>query len=388
MRRILYVGRTGIPVSASGIRIYNIAKVLRKIGYDVNIICDRPDHVSGEVIKKFDGFSYYYNSCSGQNKVLQSINNIYELLSARKIYYRVKGFCEEKKPYAIILYNDVYSLTKRLTKYCKKNDIKLIADVTEWYEKRNSRYIGDKIVPYLTDKRIKTLDRKVNNIISISPYFHRYYLSLGCNSIFVPPIFEVPKDLVIKKYHYYSEYVLNLVYAGFPGSKDILLPILDAISILNKNKIKFRLDLIGISDKYLKLNWKDLNYEKLAIIAHGRLNHETTLQIVRRADFSILLRHDKRYAKAGFSTKFAECMSHGVPMICNRVGGADAIIDSMFNGVVIGSSDVDALLSALNNLLKMDEAQVNKIKINAYAKAMTVFNCANYENALYEFLSK
>ncbi|USK84916.1 glycosyltransferase [Peribacillus asahii] len=386
-KRIVYVGRVGTPVNAPGIRIYNIAKVLREIGYEVDFICDREDY-SGQTLKSFDGFNYYYNKCTGKSNVFQSVKNVYELVFADKIFGRVEKYCKKYKPDAIILYNDVYALTKKLIKYCKQNRIRLIADVTEWYEKRKFNKIGDKIVPYLTDKRIRKLDQKVCNIISISPYLHSYYLDLGCNSIFVPPTFDVPKNIEIKKYHYYQEPVLNLVYAGSPGSKDILVPILNAIEILNRDKITVRLDLVGLDASYLKRVWKELDFNELAIIAHGRLTHAETLKIVRRADFGILLRYQKRYAKAGFSTKFVECMSYGVPMICNSVGGADALIDSMNNGIIVENYNVNTLTNLFSELTSYHEKDIIRIRENAYEKALTLFDRTNYKELFNQFLKR
>jgi len=384
--KILYVGRVGMPTDAAGIRIYNIAKILREIGYDVDFICDREDSSLGETLKQYDGFTYSYNRSKERPKLLRVMGNFYELVVAKKVFARVKDYCERNNPAAIILYNDLYSLTKQLIKYGKKNDIKLIADVTEWYEKRKSKNLSDKIVPYFTDKRIKKLDKKVHNVISISPYLHNYYSNLGCNTILIPPIINVPTELDIKKHNYYSDYVLNLVYAGSQGSKDVLWPILNAIEIINSEKIKVRIDLVGIDYMDLKDNWKDICFEDKAIIAHGRLPHEKTLKIVKDADFGVLLRHNKRYAKAGFSTKFAECMSYGVPMICNSVGGAESIIDSMNNGVVIDNFNVDTLSDILDNLIQMDKNNILKIRKNAYEKAKLLYNGTNYKTTFSNFL--
>lgn len=385
-KRILYISRAGIPIDAPGIRIYNIARIIRKIGYKIDFICDKEDYISGETRKEYDGFEYFYNDRVLINNKWQSFKNIIELISAHRIFKRVKDCCKRDKPYAIILYNDIYYLTKKLIKYCGENDIRLIADVTEWYGKRNSSKIGDRIVPYLTDKRIIKLDQIVNNIISISPYLHDYYSKLGCNTIFVPPVFNVPSELNIKKHNYYPDYVLNLVYAGSPGNKDILLPLLDAIEYINDKRIRIRIDLIGIDDMYLKSNWKDIKFESKAIIVHGKLPHEETLKIVKKADFGVLLRHNKRYAKAGFSTKFAECMSYGVAMICNSVGGTDSIISSMKDGVIIDSLETNTLTEVLEKLILMDPHDILRIRKNAYKKAENIFDNINYEETINNFL--
>lgn len=386
MGRVLYVSRAGTPIDAPGIRIYNIAKVLRELGYQVDFICDKENHSNDNDIVEYDGFNYYYNIRNVNNNYLKNLCNIYELCFSNKIYEKVIEYCKKFNPSTIILYNGTYFLTKKLIKFCGDFNIQLITDVTEWYEKRNSGKVGEVILPYLIDRRIRKLDRKVDNIISISPYLHNYYKNLECNSIFVPPIFSILDNLKISKYHYYSNFVLNLVYAGSPSSKDILNPILDAVYELNKGEIKVRLDLIGINETYLKDNWKYIDYKKDAIFAHGRLPHNKTLKIVQKADFGILLRHNMRYSKAGFSTKFAECMSNGVPMICNDVGGTDTIIDHMNDGVVIKNYDVETLVDILGKLIKFSEKDIVNFKENAYSRAFELFNAQHYKETFMKFI--
>ena len=41
--------------------------------------------------------------------------------------------------------------------------------------------------------------------------------------------------------------------------------------------------------------------KKFGIICHGKLSHDETLKIVAKSDFSVLLRENKLYAKAGVS---------------------------------------------------------------------------------------
>ncbi|MDD4436550.1 MAG: glycosyltransferase [Tissierellia bacterium] len=387
-KKILYINRAGIPTNAPGIRIYNLAKILREIGYKVDFICDRENDIFRETLKTFDGFNYFYNTKNSTQNSWQSLKNIYELIFARRIFNRVQQYCVKDKPFAIILYNDVYFLTKQLIKYCKANNIRLIADVTEWYGKSDSKNIGDKIVPYLTDKRIKRLDHKVKNIISISSYLNNYYLNLGCNSIFVPPVFDMPKNIVIKKFNYYSHYVLNLVYAGSPGNKDILNQILDAVAAINKNKIRIRLDIVGLDRHYLKDSWKNINFDNIAIIAHGRLPHSDTLDIIRKADFGVLLRKNERYAKAGFSTKFAECMANGVAMICNSVGGADSLMTHLHDGMIIEGIDHQQIVEILTKALSLTVDELYNIKNNAFITAKKHFDRSDYCNLLAAFLKE
>lgn len=388
MDKILYVGRIGLPEDAPGIRVYNIAKILRDIGYETVFFCDKI--LSNNKHRMlYDNFEYFFNEPVNLKGKLLSTYRIYELLTANKMFKRIKEYCEKvDKPFAIILYNDLYPLTKKLISFCNKNEIKLIMDSTEWYEKVKSKQLVNKIVPYLTDKRIKRLDKKVNNIISISSYFTDYYEKLGCKVVEIPPVFEVENNYnLIKKYNYYSEHVVNLVYAGKPSrSKDILDSALKATLSFNQTKIKIRLDVVGVDHKYVKGKLGDIEFEKYGVFIHGKLPHKDTLDIVRKADFGVLLRFEKRYAKAGFSTKFSECMSNGVSMICNEIGGTDKLLTNGVDGFVIKDASTDSLVEVFEYVTDLGEEKITTIKKAALNTAYNKLNREFYNREMIIFL--
>lgn len=373
--KVLYINRAGIPNNAPGIRIYNVAKVFRELGHEVLFYCDKPDYEEDTMVD-YDGLNYYY-STNYKNSKISIFTNIYELLFSSKSFKKIQGLIEDFNPDIIILYNDVFSLTNKLIRYCEGKDTKLIADVTEWYGRRKSNKITDKIVPFLTNLRIEKLDKKVGNIISITPYLENYYIKKNCNTLFLPPVFDID-NINIMKYNYYPYSVVNLVYAGVPGNKDIINPILEAIISINSEGIKIRIDLVGIDENYLADSWKKISFENNGIFAHGRLSHEQTLEIVKKADFGVLLRREERYAKAGFSTKFSECMSNGVAMICNSVGGADLFVDNMKDGIVIDDMSNLVLEDTLKLIYQMDEIDLLSMRINAYLKSKKMFERKNY----------
>ena len=399
MRNILYISRAGLPISAAGLRIFNIGTILENLGFDVHYLANRriTNKELDSTYEKLDSrdstflddsehhfridnkiYSYLPKQKNGK---IASIKEILELVSSRKAYKRVVSYCEKEKPYAIFLYNESYELTKKLIGYCKKNNIKLFADVTEWYEMDKNKNFAEKFVVRSTEKRITKLDHTLDGIIAISNYFEDYYKSKGANVVRIPPLMEIENNLEISKHEYYEDKsVLNFVYAGSPGGKDILIPFVKALQTVNKDGIRARLDVVGIDEKYFdRFDVVDKNLKETGVVAHGRLSHEETLNVVKRADFGILFRHNKRYAKAGFSTKLAECMSVGVPMICNSIGGCDLCINHFENGVLTDTADVEELKNILENLLRMSVDDVVEMKEKAYSYAFNTFSVEKYE---------
>lgn len=404
MNKIIYVSRAGLPMDAPGIRIFNIGSILENLNYQIHYISalritDKEKNSGYQLIDNTHNFpsedihfkidkkvySYLPKNSGGRKTAMKEL---LEIITAKELFKRVAKYCDIEKPEAIILYNDTYSLTKKLIPYCKKKNIKLFADVTEWYEKDKNKAIGEKLIASLAEKRIKKLDHKLDGIIAISDYLEEYYKEKDANCINIPPLMDIDLTLEVKKHEYYDgESVVNIVYAGSPGGKDIILPFVQAIQEINKEKIKIRLDVVGIDEKYFNsFSEINQNLKETGIYAHGRLPHNETVEIVKNADFGILLRHNKRYAKAGFSTKFAECMSLGVPMICNKVGGCDLSIEHMENGILINSAEYDEIYKILKFILSLSNEQIVTIKRNAYNYATQRFQTQNYQEAIQKFI--
>ena len=402
MNKILYISRAGLPIDAAGLRTFHIGSILEDLGYGVHYLANRRitkrELQSGyetliaskenmldesEHHFKIDNKIYSYLPVQRSGK-LYSLLEIAELVTAEKAYKRVKEYCKRETPSAIFLYNETYSLTNKLLTYCRKNNIKLFADITEWYERDKNKNFAEKLVVDLTEKRIIKLDHTLDGIIAISNYFEDYYKSKGANVVRIPPLMEIEKNLEIKKHEYYEgKSVLNFVYAGSPGGKDILIPFVKALQTVNKDGIKARLDVVGIDEKYFeKFDCVDKNLIDTGIVAHGRLSHDDTVEIVRKADFGILFRHDKRYAKAGFSTKLVECMSVGVPMICNKIGGCDLCIEHLVNGVLTETAEADELLRMLEDLTSMNIDEILTLKENAYECAIENFDNTKYTDVI------
>ena len=103
-----------------------------------------------------------------------------------------------------------------------------------------------------------------------------------------------------------------------------------------------------------------------------------TFEFVKKADFSVLMRENKRYAKAGVSTKFVEAMSLAVPSICTAVGGTDAFVSDGVDGFLIKDNSVYEILGKLELIVNMDSSEILQMKLNALNKAKHVFSEDQY----------
>ena len=404
-KQVLYVARAGLPVDATGIRISRIGNLFEKLGYNVHYVCEKRidstlSYESGDLIREKDLETWmnkeevhfrrdnkvysYFPAFSGKKR--DAIRDTAEIVTAHVAFKRLKEYCEKESPEIVILYNDVYSLTKKMIPFCKKNGIKLMADVTEWYEKRKDSTIPEKILIYLTDCRIRRLDKYLDGVIAISKYFYNYYQKSRVNCLWIPPLMSMEGNIEVERHSNTQNRVINFVYAGSPGSKDILLPFLRAIQKGNENGLRFRLDLIGVSEDALRGKGVAEELPRIGIFAHGRKSHKETVEIIRKSDFGILFRYDKRYAKAGYSTKFAECMSLGVAMICNKIGGTESCIQSWENGIITNSYDENELVCLLERIWQMEDDEIIGMRKCAQQTAKQMYDDSQYVYKLQSFI--
>ena len=100
--------------------------------------------------------------------------------------------------------------------------------------------------------------------------------------------------------------------------------------------------------------------------------------MLRESDFGILFRKPELYARAGFSTKFAECMSNGVPMLCNAVGGADTVLETGMDGIVISDMSEESLEGGIRAACSLDDNEIIAMKRAALEKALRLFEPSEY----------
>lgn len=364
MSKVLYIGWSGLPETAAGIRVYQIAKVLREVGNEVIFLClSQPTTESNDELK-YDGFRYLLKTQSRSK-----IKNVANMICGCADFCAIKDTIINEKPDTIIVYNEKEKLTRKIVSFCHQRGITVGADVTEWYELSQSKkwnYVVAKNVDY----RIRTMDSKLDYIISISPFLTAYYQSHGCkNVIEIPPIMDCVKSEIVPTSHR----IRHLVYAGSPAQKDLILPYLTAIKDINGDRVKVVADIVGVTKEQVRTLLQINDPEKKGIVAYGRVPHEECLKVIEKADFSILFRENLRYAKAGFSTKLSESLSLGVPVLCNAVGGADEIIVDGFNGIKIEGCDSASIMNAIERLLLMDDNSIDTLKQHAIETAKQRF---------------
>ena len=388
MKKILYIGQIAIEGSASCTHIRNRARFFNNIGYEVYGLSECPKNECDKV-EDTDFLKYVYmKPFHGKGKV-RGAGWIADQFLGIHTYNEIIRALKFISPDIIILYElNSIVVEERIRAYCEKHNIRLIIEVTEWMEVENRKEIATRGIVWQKDIQKRYIDKRCGNIIAISEFLYEHYRNQGCNVIRLPPLVYdfADKDQVFRDRDAVKLRRVKLVFAGTTDFKDYLEPMLRAIRKINNNEIKIIFDVVGPSPDAIESMLECSSPTQYGINCYGRLSHENTLSIVRKADFSVLMRENKRYAKAGVSTKFVEAMSLAVPSICTAVGGTDAFVTDGVDGVLIKDNSVHEVLDKLMQIVNMDSSKILQMKLNALNTAKQVFSEGQYYNVAKCFL--
>lgn len=343
MAKILYIGRFELPdKEATANRVVANAKLLRDLGHDV-ILAGWSDDVS-----KHDGWQSV--ECYGFES--------YEKHKAKTSYEKYRMFVDASpelkllelhKPDVLLAYDFPAVALKKIMKYCKKNAIKCICDVSEWYTNSNKNPLFRVVRAYDSHLRMRILHKKADGLIVISKYLQKYYSQQ--KTVLVPPLVDISDE----KWSIQStdkQDVCRLVYVGWPSKiKERLDLVVDAIEEISKaNSVS--LDIYGIDEEQYRSIYKIPNEHNISQVVafHGRVPHIEAVKAVKGADYSLIIRESCRKNNAGFPSKLVECIACGTAALVTPISNVCDYIGNGKNGYIIGIDKLsEDLLAAINN---------------------------------------
>lgn len=341
MKRILYIGSFEMPdLNAAAQRVLSISKALRDRNYDVSFYGITYHDDQGGMV---DGFNYdTYQYPKGSLAWLK-----YALGSG------IIDYIKKKKPDFVILYNYPAIAQERIIAFCRKNGIKTVGDITEWYE---PSFLPKRLD---TNYRMIVSNKHLDGIIVISRYLADYYKNN--NLIQLPPMVDKKEKKWDLKGLERKDNLIRLVYIGTGSKKDRLDKIINSIRSIDSRL--FHLDVIGIDEKqYEDIYHKKLDLTSMDVVFHGRLPHQQALVYLISADFQIFFRDFIRKNNAGFPTKFAESMSAGIPVITNKISNIDDYVINGVNSFMIDNLNDDEIREVLKRVSMLNRTEIDGIK--------------------------
>lgn len=365
---ILYIGGFELPdKNAAAQRVVANAKALRDLNYNVVFIgITKTTEVYKNILdtkEKYFGFDSYATEYPKSKKDwIKFLSSIDDVIKVYKEYEDVKY---------VIAYNYQALAFKKMIDFCKKNNVKVITDCTEWYGNKGRGAIFAVIKGADTFYRMRILQKQLFGVIAISDYLEQYY-SKCKNVVNIPPLVDksdVKWDINKKE----KNDVLTIAYAGSPGDyKDRLDYVIDFFSQL---EVDYILNIVGITkEQYLskKTNVKDVPSN---VSFKGRVPHEVALDYVKNADFTCFFKRKNRVNTAGFPTKFVESISSGTPVITNPSSNLEIYFKKSYVGLLIPNDNINNMSLEISNAIITS----NKDNIDS--------DMFDYKNYLNEFKS-
>lgn len=389
MKKNLYFISSFPGDNAPTLRTRSVSKLFESVGFEVSFVIMHP-YLENEVIGSWKGHTVYSEKDLCFQKKQRVSRNI-EKLSSLRLNRFAQRLISQLKPEVVFIYGGSYRFAKELLRLREQYKFKLMADETDWFSPRKTINLFNYFKIRSENKRKLKLDIHFDGVISTSDFFDKYFKNHQIPSFFLPAVFQQTGDINLEDSNWANASTIQLVYAGSPHAhdrKDVLSPLLRAMTELPDScKKRITLTVIGPSrEDLIKLVGTKIIDDNHIRIA-GRLSHQAVLEELKTKHFGVLFRHDQLYAKAGFSTKFGECMLNGVPMICNRVGGADAIITNRVDGLVLPDANIETIRSALCDVCKLTPDELLAMRKAAYLTANSYFVLDNYYEPFSDFLN-
>ena len=289
------------------------------------------------------------------------------------------------KPSHIILYGGYTPYLLRLLPWCRHHNVALIADLVEWQNASQLPGGALGLSSININLAMRFLYPKCDGIISISSYLSKYYMGRGCRVVQVPPTLDTslsPLPIEGESEHRF----LTLVYAGDPGKKDLLQPVIDGIKIADPYSERLRLIVLGPTEQEVSSICCNGESVPSFVTVKGRVPQDEVAAILKSADFSVLMRPNMRFANAGFPTKFVESLSNGIPVIANHTSDLGLYLRDKVEGIVVSDCTAYAFSVALKRVLNLSADELYVMKKSAYLQSRNSFDFRKYSDSIAELL--
>lgn len=389
MPRIAYVGPFIYPdSSAVGKHIDGLAEALTLAGATVSICAgDRALYLPMEAQpeSRFSVSHVHELPCDHASKLAKGLRH----LSFGD--HTIRWLSEQTERIDLVLQFGGYSpYSRKLLKWCAENNCHLMINVVEWFGASQLPLGWGGPFHVSNEIALRHYFPKAGNIIVISRYLENYYSSRGCRTIRIPPIIDCGR-VVPRLRKERADELLLLAYAGSPGKKDLLDPVLEALFRVNAQGIRASLVLVGVSptEALLRtpLQGRGLSLPPEWLRAIGRVSIERAMEEVRNADFSILFRPKRRYSEAGFPTKVVESLSLGTPILCNLSSDLGEYLNHGREAMICSDFTVSAITARLEEAIVLGPVALEGMRVCARSCAEEHFDVRTYVPSLKQFLA-
>jgi glycosyltransferase involved in cell wall biosynthesis len=383
----------GDPASA---RVLGIAQALRLAGYvpligSARKIPREEDH-QADGVYRFKGIAYeaLNEGASPSLGVARKLCNYFRVGRNTACWIDQQDLSDCR---AVISAGGYAHLHLRMFKYLQRQGIPYIVDCQDWFDMAHTTGAVRLLQSPNTELTMRLLNRQAGHIIAISRFFEDYYVQRACQVVRIPPLVDLtdPKWPSVGRQQSDIQKV-HLVYAGSPGRKDQLAPVVRGLALACRHGVDAVLELIGLSPGELAVHLgRDASYIDVLgsrVIFRERLPTSVVPDRLSRADFSILIRPVARYSMAGFPTKVVESLAAGVPVLCNRTSDISEYIRDGVEGILLDGNSAEDVFRGLTRAASLDGSARNRMREAARRRAEECFDYHQYVEPLGKFIGQ
>lgn len=284
---------------------------------------------------------------------------------------------------AVLLYASAsWPFAPRLIRFCRGRGLPLAADVTE-------RYGPAQFPRGLLDARFHLFSlafsayfHRIRHLVVASRHLEEHFSRKGCRTLRIPALVDCA---AVRCGYGHAGGRLRLIYAGSPGRKDLVGRALCGLLRLSGGELeRVSFDLYGPAQAWLAAQLGGRVPERLreSVRAHGLVPAAEVSERLAGADFAVLLREDRRFTRAGFPSKVAESLAHGVPLLANSTGDMGLYLKDGRECLEAAAPTAEAFAAAVRRALALPPARLVEMKRAARRRAEEDFDYRNYAGAL------
>lgn len=391
---VYYVGAFQFPDGdAAAARVLGIGKALREVGAAVIFggwerFGRLEDQTSGH--HEYQGFRYV-SQAELRHEPLPLVKRALRQVSVGRRTLRWLRQQPLRPRDVVIAYGGGISFLSRLFLWSRTSKVRLLVDCTEWYDPGQLPW-GRLGVPWWDSQIcLRALNPHVGRLIVISRFLEEYYQKRGCAVLRVPPLVDL-EDVQWRRppLQGLQSGPLRLVYAGSPGRKDLVGNVLQGMAILHGEGRTALLQLIGPERDWFERSvpeWRALPQAvRENITFGGRVPQSDVPARLAEADFSVLLRPQKRYAQAGFPTKVVESLAAGVPVMTNPTSDIAQYVRDGVEGILLEGHTATAFAAGVRRVLQGSRATWAAMRPLARLQAQASFDFRPHAAAIGDFV--
>lgn len=349
-------------------KIHEICEELVKFGHEVTVITGRPNYPDGDLIKGYPEHEVSHGVEILRTPIALRGHNPISLIKNYLSYPRKakKAIFSLKKEYDIVF---VYQLSPVLMikpalyykKLYKKKVYIYCLDL--WPESLKALKIKESNLIFKVMLKVSnSIYRKCDFISVTSPGFLKYLETVNkVDPAYIDVIYQHGEELFLNVKKYQKQDKLNIVFAGNIGKVQNFDCLVNAISLIPKDKIKkIKITIIG-SGSYLqqfKTLVRDKNLNDIFIFV-GRKTTDELVEYYNQASLFLLSLEKGSHFSQTIPTKLQTYMSAGRGIIGSIDGEAAKIIKKANAGKVCSAGDYKQLSKIILDLLEDENSLMN-----------------------------